>query len=461
VLIILLFSFAETLSFANEWKAGVASSLITPDKPMWTAGYGGRTEPAVDKISNLYVKALALNDPFGNSMVILTSDLIGINFDTCVNVASKVAEKYNIPRHSILFSASHTHGGPELRPYGQDQPPGYHSMVIDKNIVPEEYGARIAVYVKWLEEKMVETIGRAIDDMKPSRLNFTTGQPTPFAVSRRFPGPDGILYRSTPSSYYTGGPRDDTVPVLKVEGIDGKVRAILFGYACHPITLDANEFNADYPGYAQEYIEKDFPGAIAMFMQGCSGQLVPNSRFQIEYAQGHGKALAQAVRNAIKDGRQTTVTGPLRSAYNEVKLEFIPIPPKNIIAAEKNSSNTAVKSKAEFLFGKLEKGETIDLGINCPIQAISFGKELLLIGISGDVVVDYAVKVKTIFADKASFVWASGYCNGYIWGYLPTYTILKEGGYESSERFPLGPFTDDVEDRVMNGIRGLVGIVTR
>jgi hypothetical protein len=84
-----------------------------------------------------------------------------------------------------------------------------------------------------------------------------------------------------------------------------------------------------------------------------------------------------------------------------------------------------------------------------------------LIGISGDVVVDYAVKVKAVFADKASFVWASGYCNGYIWGYLPTYNILKEGGYESSERFPLGPFTDDVEDRVMNGIRGLVGIVTR
>ena len=35
-----------------------------------------------------------------------------------------------------------------------------------------------------------------------------TAEPVPFSVNRRFPdGKGGVLYRSSPSSYYTGGPR--------------------------------------------------------------------------------------------------------------------------------------------------------------------------------------------------------------------------------------------------------------
>jgi hypothetical protein len=60
------------------WKAGVARANITPQKPMWLAGYGGRDHPAEGKLHNLWVKALALEDATGRVVVLLTSDLCGM-----------------------------------------------------------------------------------------------------------------------------------------------------------------------------------------------------------------------------------------------------------------------------------------------------------------------------------------------------------------------------------------------
>ena len=110
-------------------------------------------------------------------------------------------------------------------------------------------------------------------------------------------------------------------------------------------------------------------------------------------------------------------------------------------------------------YGKDPIGKERDVEGAALVDLERFYKEYVgpsnaVFAISGDVVVDYAVALKAAYPDR--FVWSAGYANGYIWGYLPTLNILKEGGYESSERFPFGPFTDDVEERVMAGTRALV-----
>jgi len=48
-----------------EWKAGIATAVITPDEPMWMAGYAGRDKPSEGKIHDLYAKVLALQDAQG------------------------------------------------------------------------------------------------------------------------------------------------------------------------------------------------------------------------------------------------------------------------------------------------------------------------------------------------------------------------------------------------------------
>ena len=62
--------FVLLLCAEKPWQAGVAVRTITPESPMWMAGYAGRVKPAEGKEQDLFVKALAIEDPSGNRVVV-------------------------------------------------------------------------------------------------------------------------------------------------------------------------------------------------------------------------------------------------------------------------------------------------------------------------------------------------------------------------------------------------------
>jgi neutral ceramidase len=56
-----LFLLGSSLLMAEDsWRAGVASVKITPEKPMWMAGYAGRTKPSEGVVSDLFAKCTVL-----------------------------------------------------------------------------------------------------------------------------------------------------------------------------------------------------------------------------------------------------------------------------------------------------------------------------------------------------------------------------------------------------------------
>ena len=61
------------------WKAGAAKINITPDEYILMAGYGGRDDPASGKVTDLWAKALVLEDAQGERGVVITLDLVGID----------------------------------------------------------------------------------------------------------------------------------------------------------------------------------------------------------------------------------------------------------------------------------------------------------------------------------------------------------------------------------------------
>src|SRR5262249_60196901 len=67
------------------------------------------------------------------------------------------------------------------------------------------------------------------------------------------------------------GPVDHAVPVMTVTRPGGAVVAILFGYACHPTTLNFTQWCGDYPGFAQLALEKQHPGPTALSRNTCGG----------------------------------------------------------------------------------------------------------------------------------------------------------------------------------------------
>src|SRR5581483_8847729 len=143
------------------------------------------------------------------------------------------------------------------------------------------------------------------------------------------------------------GPVDHDVPVLRVDNRDGKARAVLFAYACHNTTLSFYRFCGDYAGYAQQYLEENHPGAVALFMMGCGGDQNPYPRGQLEHAQIHGRTLAMAVEAALLPAAKP-VRGPLRTALDEVTLDFIPPPGRDELLRRKESADPAERRKAAF-----------------------------------------------------------------------------------------------------------------
>ena len=196
-------------------------------------------------------------------------------------MAQHLQKKHHIGSSSLLMNCSHTHSGPVVRI----------SKSVVYQITPEQMQA-VAENLKALEKKLIGLVDAAIEDLAPARLGYCHAR-AGFAMNRRLPTETG--FRNSPNPE---GPVDHDVPVLRVERPDGKLRAVLFGYACHNTTLGLYQFCGDYAGYAQEYLEADHPECVALFMIGCGADQNPYPRGKLEQAQQHGRTLANAVETA-------------------------------------------------------------------------------------------------------------------------------------------------------------------
>src|SRR5262249_46113941 len=234
-------------------KAGFARIVITPEKNMWLAGYANRAKPSEGKIHDLYAKALVIEDSRGARVTLVTTDLLGLPRALTSEIAEHANKSYGVKREQILFNSSHTHTGPVVK-----------SSLAGAYELDATQLALIEEYTRELKNNLLEVIGEAIRDLAPVRLSF--GRSTaPFAMNRRQFTSAGVVIGVTPE-----GVVDREVPVLRVESVDGKLRGLLFGYACHNTTMTGEfyQFSGDYAGFAQAAIERAHPGATAMFVMG-------------------------------------------------------------------------------------------------------------------------------------------------------------------------------------------------
>lgn len=401
----------------SEWKAGVASVDITPSGPTWMAGFASRNKPSEGVASNLHVKALALQDKTGKISVIVTADLVTLRRALTDVIAERCQKKYGIARDRILLNASHTHSGPELSlPAATPNP-----QQTERQRAAEKYTLALL-------DKVVDLVGRSIADLAPATLQFDQGL-AGIGVNRR---------RSRPNTRQFPGPVDQDVPVLAVRASDGKLRAVLFGYACHPTTMAGYVISADYAGFAQTEVERLYPGAIALFVQGCGADTNPLPRYHFEdpalllrsqeLAGLYGKVLGAAVDLVLR-GKMTPVTGPLSTAFEYVDVPFEPLPPREELEARAKSTEVNRKAQAERLLRALDAGTKIPDRYPYGVQVYYFGSGLKIIALTGEVVVDYALRLKA--AHGWDDTWVAGYSND-VPGYIPSKRVLLEGGYETS-----------------------------
>jgi neutral ceramidase len=454
----------ESAATANDpkgmWKAGVAAVVTTPEQSMWMAGYAARSKPSEGKVHELNAKALALEDAAGTRLVIVTVDLIGFPREFRDAVEKEVAARYGLKPQALLLNASHTHSGPEIRAWRATQ-------AWD---LPAEQIELCKKYAEVLQVKIVDLVGRALKDLTPAQLSYVHGR-AGVAMNRRL-----LTERGYTISPNADGPVDHDVPVLLVAAPDGKkVRAILFGYACHNTTLDFYQFCGDYAGFAQRYIEETHPGAVALFMAGCGGDQNPTPRRTLEWAQQHGRAVANGVEQALAS-KPRPVRCPLKLALGEATLELSAPPSVEELKKQASSTNKYESRHAQELLKDVEAGRTRST-YPYLVQVAQFGGDLTMVGLAGEVVVDYSLRLKAELGSPVSrassprfeggtpstqgpAVWVAGYCNE-VFGYVPSQRVLQEGGYEAKDSIlyydiTVTPFAPSVEKLIVDKVHELV-----
>jgi len=418
---------------STEWKAGVAKTIITPKLSMWLAGYGARTEPSDGTLHDIWAKAVAIEDQSGHQAVIVTLDLVGITKEISDEIRKEIKDEMGLEKSQIILSTSHTHSGPVLE-----------NALFDIYPLNDHEIKRIKQYSRSFTKDIVQLIRKAFRQMEPASLYSGNGV-TRFQVNRRNNVEATLVTKSD-----LNGPHDPAVPVIKVENQKGELMAIIFGYACHPTVLSINQWSGDYPGFAQIELERDHPGAVALFFQGAGADQNPMPRRTIPLAKQYGRTLAAAVDRVLEE-EMNPLESSLKTSYKEIMLKLNQPPTKEELVHHCEISESYQLRWGKRLLKNMEDGETFIEEYPYPIQAWKIGNQNLFT-LGGELVVGYSVQLKNIFGHD-SFV--MGYAND-VMSYIPTSTILHEGGYEgASAQVVYGlpsTWSFDIENSIINNL---------
>ncbi|RRB18457.1 hypothetical protein EHT87_07145 [Larkinella knui] len=407
--IVILLSSIALPARSQTWKAGVATVRITPGESLWLAGYASRTHASDGKLHDLWAKALALEDGTGQKAVLVTSDILGFPKAMSDRIRSRLNSQLGLSKAQIMLNSSHTHSGPVLAYALQD-------------IYPLDAGeqAKIDRYARWLEDQIVALVGAAFRQREPVTLSAQNGV-TRFQVNRRN-NQEATLRQQTELR----GPNDYAVPVIKVVTATGKLKAIAFGYACHPTVLDLYQWSGDYAGFAQLELEKEHPGVTALFFQGAAGDQNPLPRRTVSLARQYGRELAAAV-DRVLDEPMRTLPAQLRTAYSEIDLPLSAPPTEAELTKIESENEGYLKRWATRMRADQKQGKPFMTHYPYPMQVWQLGNQPIF-SFGGELVIQYAIDCKKRFGPD---IFVVGYAND-VMGYIPSATILQEGGYEGA-----------------------------
>jgi len=355
-------------------------------------------------------------------------------------VLRRVAAKAPLKPERFMLCNAHIHSGPNMR-----WTEGFSSEQRD----------HIVQYEKDLTDRLEEVVLRALASRKPGRLDWTQGS-VDFVVNRR------LLKNGKWANFgaVRDAPVDPSVPLLRATDETGKLLAVALNYACHNTTLGEyyHKLHADWAGCAQEFIEADHPGAVAMITIGCGADANPYPRYERgdsdDLCRQHGRAMADEVKRLL--------AGSFKPVEPKVtaRAALLEIPYDQSVPTDQLREKAKKSSSVKRLLARLEQGEKLPAAESYPIATWTFGNDLAMVFLADEVVVDYALRMKREF--DGSRLWISAYANDVSY-YVASTRLLKEGGYEvDSSVNAMVTFGQPerlqppLEDRIVEGVRALL-----
>jgi len=399
-----------------ELRAGTVRIDITPPVGYRLVGHESRVTPSQGVHDPLSAKVLALSNGQAR-LAVVSAELLYFTPEIVRALRRRIARLTRIRREHLLLCTTHTHTGPGLNP--------------DRGSFDCDQGCH--AYAELLQDQICGAIMEAIAREQPVRALWGEGEVDIGIANRRDGrgGPPGQRH-----------PVDTRVHVLKLAGRRGEPVALVFNYCCHPTTLgtDVYQVSADYPGVAQREIERRFPQACAVFVNGSDGDVRPGimkgRRFvggTFDDVERMGRLLAEEVIKASDAARPLkgkTLSGKLGRHPLPLDRDRIPRSVKHVGELRTHYLRTypwlgespeIVKRWAAHWRGVLRQGGRRPVSLPVDVQALRIG-EAILVCLPGEPMVEVGIELKDRLPGPKMVI---GYLGGRV-GPVPSPRDVRE-----------------------------------
>jgi hypothetical protein len=222
-------------------QAGVARTRLTPYWGVELTGWGYYMERRWQRVhDDLAATALAFDDG-ARGAVLVTLDLMVIDVPFTRRARELVGRETGLPPESILLTCSHSHNAPAaggLLGVGECDP----------------------LYEEWASRQAATAAVLAWKNRGPAVARAGHAEVAGLSYNRT--RPSGLV--------------DPTLTALLLERADGAPLAVVASFAAHPTVttlLRPWDVSRDVPGAVCDGLERAYPGALALYVQGACGDV--------------------------------------------------------------------------------------------------------------------------------------------------------------------------------------------
>lgn len=423
-------------------KFSFLKEKITPDSPVTLVGFSARTHESEGIHDDTYANVVLLQA--GEPVIIIALDLCFGDLSFANGIKEAIREKYGLSQDKIIINYSHTHSAVSITGGASEKSPDLWNNA--------DYAEKIR-YSNMVKGKIMGMIDEGFAKMTEGDVFICKGEST-FGVSRRYPSEEGILWKP----YFNEDSMDKDLFLLKFVDRDGRMRGLIYSYACHPTAMGSNNYlvSADFPGVVRRVLEEENPGMSVVFLQGCGADIKPyisadNGRFRgctFDELEQAGRRLADEISQCIGQMKWRRINANFKTGFSDVKL-YTEVWDEAKWATVLNDPKEPnyVKRATERLLNDMKENRVKNY-LPFYMSFLRLDEKTCFICMENEVVTDIGKEIKNLFNED---VITLGYSNSRSC-YIPTKKIIQDGGYEAesfkSARLS-GPFVPEIEDIIV------------
>ena len=485
---------------SNYLRAGVARRTINPPLGIRSPGFRLFGNPIQAIESDLTATAIVLAHE-NTKFVIIGIDLSNVGIDLSMqgqrpadDMRALISQALGISPTHVLLNTSHTHSGVAMPEYMPDSP---EQISLKKD------------YRRLLISSLVEAARDADRKLQPARIGAGWGECHIGVYRREFRDSRDVL------GEVPGHPVDPSVGVIRVDDLDGSPIAILFRYSCHPVTMGPRSMlaSSDYPGAARDVIEKNL-GCLAIFLQGCGGNINPlvGMGYEVDCRDTKNRVgmtlgsevlkVAVSIRTNLLPGKRCALGNipdilftPWEPIHNEtcaylgtmevtIPLEYIEMPTLEYAEEihtrwlqileerrQRGAQEWEIRIAEKYVqWSQILLDAVIKVHPTCELTVQGLRvNDILILGINAEVFFETGITIRTQSSFQNTFV--LGYSNGTI-GYIPRAQDFPADGWKLEESYAVPDLIfqvhphpvalhPDSEQRVIDGTMDLIDKLTK